>query len=1090
MQKTITLLLFILLSAFTLRGQLPFTFIENKGQWNGDFQYKTSVPGGAMFTEKQGITYNFTDYTELYKAHMGNGNQDHLLIKGHAVKVQFVNSNPNPRIESKDALPQYFNYYYGNDPAKWVAENHPVKKVIYHEVWKDIDLIYYGAGGRIKYDIVVNPGGNYEDIQLNYKGQENIRVENGELIITTSLGSVTEQKPYVYQEVNGERIEIPSAYELNGNKVKFIIRKTYKPNLPLIIDPTLIFASYTGSTADNFGMTATYDSQGHLFTGGTAFDTGFPTTPGAYDNTANPDGFTAGITDVVITKFSPDGSSLVYSTYIGGGTNNNGTETVHSLMVNKNDELFLFGLTSSADFPTTSGCYDSTYAGGSYIYFPQNGTLFNTGTDIFVSKFNYSGTSLLASTYIGGSANDGINNNTNTTIYDSLQFNYGDQFRGEIFIDDSGNCYVASCTHSGDFPIVNGFKTSLSGDEDGVVFKFSPDLSTLIWSTYIGGSGKDACYGLKADDSSNVYVTGGTSSPDFTTTSGAINTSYQGGVSDGYVCKISADGSTLLHSTFIGTDLYDQSFFVELDADYDVYIYGQTKHPSVYPVMNANYVNPNSGQFITKMDSTLSTIIYSSVFGNTTGAVNISPSAFLVDICENVYISGWGASILGNSPLNSMPITPNAHQSSAGDGFNFYLAVFSTDFDSLVYATYFGGTLSREHVDGGTSRFDKNGVIYQSVCAGCGSHDDFPTTPGAWSNTNNSANCNNGVFKLDIELPFTIAGFDYPQDLCMNYAYQFLNQSNGADVFIWDFGDGSDTSSVRDPYHAFTNPGTYTITLIAIDTSFRTCIAYDTIAHVINIIDDATVSTLTDITICNGEYTPIGILPQPGMTYSWTPTTSLSNPSVSNPIATPSATTDYLLLADDGVCIDSIFQTVIVDPNIPVPGFNIHASGTCSNVILSFTSTATNSSNVIYIVNGDTLAPGDTLTTAGFGQTLSIVQIAFNTACSASLSQNFTTGNFSDYNDTLTMPNVFTPFASIGINDYFCPINTNGEYCYEMIIYNRWGRSVYESSSDAPCWDGYINNTTNRAVDGVYFWILRYGGTETAGFLHLISTQN
>lgn len=1098
MSKKFTLIFLFFLYGHFLNAQIPFTFIENRGQWEGKFEYKTSIPGGAMFTKKNGITYHFIDYSNLHKSHGGDSHHHSSVIKGHVIKVNFENSNPNSTIERYEELPPYFNYYYGNDEKNWVSENHPVKKVVYKNVWNNIDVVYYAAGGRLKYDIVINPGGKIEDVVLNYEGHNEINLENGELIIKTSLGTITEQKPFVYQEINGEKIEIASAFELKGDQVNFIIRKNYDPSKPLIIDPILVFASYTGSTADNFGMTATYDNQGHLFTGGMAYNIGYPTTTGAYDVTSNPNGGTYGITDVVITKFSPDGSTLIYSTYLGGGTNNTGTETVHSLVVNNNDELYLFGVTSSPDFPTTINAYDNTHNGGSFIGFMQNGTYFYPGgTDIYVSKFNASGTSLLASTFVGGSGNDGVNYNRNylsggnyISNYDSLQFNYGDQFRGEIILDQQGNCYISSTTKSNDFPIVNGFQSSFGGDQDGIIIKFDPNLDSIVWSSYLGGSDKDACYGIKVDDLGNAFVTGGTASGNFPTTPGAIHTAYQGGKTDGFICKISPNGSSLMHSSFLGTDAYDQSYFVEFDADYDVYVYGQTQNPGAYPVLNANYVNANSGQFITKMDSTLSTIIYSSLFGNSNGGVNISPTAFLVDICENVYISGWGANILQPTPLTGMPVTPNAFQTSSGDGFNFYVAVFSTDFDSLVYATYFGGPQSHEHVDGGTSRFDKNGVIYQSVCAGCGSFDDFPTTPGAWSQTNNSANCNNGVFKLDIELPFTIAAFDYPDDLCMNYAYQFINQSNGADQFIWDFGDGSDTTSVRDPFHTFQNPGIYTVTLIAIDTSFRTCIAYDTISHNITIVDNATVTTLPDLTICQGESVPIGISPESGVVYSWTPTIGLSNPSISNPIASPTVDTDYLLLGDDGVCMDSIFQTVFVDPDIPIPGFDIHAAGSCSNVTVTFSSTATNTSDVIYIINGDTLAPGDTMTVVGFNQTINVVQIASNGACSTSFGQNYTTGGFSDYNDTLVMPNVFTPYSSIGINDFFCPVGLDGEYCYEMIIYNRWGRSVYESSEEGPCWDGYVNNTTNRAVDGVYFWVVRYGGQEFAGFLHLISDQD
>ena len=198
-------------------------------------------------------------------------------------------------------------------------------------------------------------------------------------------------------------------------------------------------------------------------------------------------------TDVVITKYTADGTALLYSTYLGGGNTSQGTETVHSLVVNGNDELCLYGVTSSTDFPTTVNAYDTTFAGGSAITFTANGTNFSAGTDIYVSRFSSDGTNLLASTLIGGTANDGMNY-TNSAAQDSLFRNYGDQFRGEIMIDDLNNIYVATCTKSNDFPIVNGFGTTLSGGQAGIVMKFDQDLTTLIWSTYLNGNQKDAVY--------------------------------------------------------------------------------------------------------------------------------------------------------------------------------------------------------------------------------------------------------------------------------------------------------------------------------------------------------------------------------------------------------------------------------------------------------------------------------------------------------------------------------------------------------------------------------------------------------------------
>lgn len=1093
MRRHFTFLFVFCLISNLVTAQYAFNFIENLGQWDDPFDYRCDVPGGALFINEKGITWHLADHSALHKAHATSITEldGDDIIRGHAFRTRYLQSNNYAEHYAFEPTSFYLNYYRGNDPDKWVHSLYPKKRLHYRNIWPQVDIHFYTQDGQLKYDFMIEPGGSVNTIQWTYDGAESFFIRDEKLVILTTMGAVYENKPFAYQVVQGEKVEVPCRYVIKDGIVSFEIGK-YNKKQTLIIDPTLIFASYSGSTADNFGMTATYDNGGHLYAGGTAYSIGYPTTLGAYQTTTTTNGSSYGVTDAAISKFSPDGSTLVYSTYLGGGTATGGTETLHSLIVNDQDELYMFGVTSSSDFPTTSTAYDKTFNGGGFLGFMQNGTYFSAGTDIFVSKFNSTGTALIGSTFIGGSGNDGVNYNKNylsgsywISNYDSLQYNYGDQFRGEIMIDADGNCYVATTTKSSDFPVKNAMQPTFGGSQDAVIFKLDSKMENLIWSTYLGGTDKDAAYGLKIDKDRNVYVVGGTTSPDFLTVAGCLNTVYQGGKADGFIAKIDSSGSVLLKSTFIGTGQYDQVFFVELDSDEDVYVYGQTLDPTTYPVLNVAYSNPNSGQFITKLDNTLSTMIYSGLFGNGNGQANLSPSAFLVDICENIYISGWGGNIISGIPLTGMPVTPDAFQSSSGDGFNFYISVFETNFNSLIYGTYFGGTLSREHVDGGTSRFDKRGVIYQASCAGCGNYDDFPTTPGAWSQTNNSNNCNNGVFKLSIDLPFTEADFDFPLAICSGYDYQFINQSSPGVTYHWFFGDGNESFD-SSPFHTYADTGLYTVTLIVVDTTYSTCIPTDTISKNIMIVQSPDNPDLATLDLCENTSIQIGIAPISGYQYSWSPVTGISNTNISNPFASPLVTTDYMLVIDNGYCLDTVYQTVIVNDQIPVPGFGFAATGGCASVSVALLNYAVNSTNVIYIINGDTLAPGDTLFNVAFNNSVNVTQVAFNGPCTSSLTQTFTAGGFSDYNDSLVMPNVFTPFVSLGLNDLFCPIGNNGVYCYEMIIYNRWGRSVFESSEDEPCWDGYVNHTYNAAVDGVYFYVLKYGGTEQHGFVHLI----
>ena len=821
--------------------QNAIKFTENKNQWDKKILYRAQLDGGVMFLQKNCFTYSFYDKETLRENHIQKEKKNSIVpnttgnsptapsgsegglrgeaLHSHAFRTTFLNSLQTVKIKAQQPTPDYCNFFIGNDKTKWAGNVKNYREINYQNLYDGIDLQIVGLQNSIKYNFIVAPNGNPEQIQLFYEGLDKITLEKGALRLTTSVNEIIEQRPFAYQWVGGKRMEVPCEFNLKNNVVNFYFPQGYTKGVELIIDPVLIFACSSGSTADNFGMTATYDSDGNLYSGGTCFAQGFPTTLGAYDVTYN-GVVQSGRTDVVITKYDATGTSLIYSTYFGGA---NSTEVVSSLIVNAQDELMLSGVTGSNDFPVTAGAYDITFNGGVYLNYAPNGTEYLNGSDLYVARFNAAGTNLLSCSYIGGSLNDGINSSN------SLVYNYGDYYRGEIQLDAFGNCYIASCTYSSNFPTTTGsVQPNSGGGLDGVIFKMDPDLSTLLWSTYLGGTADDACYAVALDDSLNVYTTGGSASNNFPVTAGALSTVYNGGVTDGFITSIKKDGTIILNSTFIGTTQYDQSFFIQLDKDYDVYIIGQTL--GNMPVSGGVYSNPNSKQFIWKLNNSLSSQVFTTIFGNGDGNINISPAAFLIDYCENIYVSGWGGHILNGTPTTNMPLTGDAIQPTT-DGFNFYLFVLSTDAASLVYATYFGGAQSMEHVDGGTSRFDKKGIIYQSVCAGCGGNDDFPVTPGSWPNTgtnvNHSFNCNNGTFKFDFQVPIVNANFtvNYANG-CAPVTVTFDNQSSPGSTFLWDFGGGDTTSTVVNPIKTYNTPGTYLIRLYVNDPS--TCNVLDT----------------------------------------------------------------------------------------------------------------------------------------------------------------------------------------------------------------------------------------------------------------------
>ncbi|MBL7891538.1 MAG: gliding motility-associated C-terminal domain-containing protein [Bacteroidia bacterium] len=808
-------LLFYILVTIPLLGfansDIPSTpkivFEENKSQWPEQVVFQADIPSGKLFLEKNTFTYLLTENVDFhdFKRDM----EDTITVHYHSYKVNFRNSNPNVSVKGEELFSFHRNYYIGNDPQKWAEKVKLYGQVHYSNLYPKIDMHVYNSDQNLKYDFIVNPGGDPGNISMNYEGQDKLYVEYGHLYVQTSLGVIMEQKPYVYQEINGVKVEIPCSYKKAGSSIGFSINGEYDRRFALIIDPVLIASTYTGSTGDNWGFTATYDFGGNIYTGGIVAATGYPTTVGAFSTV-----FGGGVApypfDISLTKFNPTGSAILYSTYYGGNSN----EQPHSLFVNSNNELYVAGRSKSANFPVTAGAFDTSY---------------NGGFDIIVGKFGTSG-NLLSSTFIGGTGDDGVNINIGWTTYSSLKFNYTDDGRSEILLDNNGEVYVAGSTRSTNFPVTAGaFDTTLGGTQDGCVFKMNSSLTALNWSTYLGGTGDDAAYGIKVDAADNAYVTGGTASADFPVTAGVLYTSFQGGLADAYITAISNTGTTLLYSTYLGTAAYDQSYLIEIDGNNDVYVYGQTK--GAYPVTAGVYSNPNSGQFIHKVNKQLNSTVFSTVVGTGTPTPELSPTAFLVDSCQSIYLSGWGRCSSFGHPFakgtNGLPVTANAYQKTT-DNCDFYFMVLRPNAQALQYATFFGESGGRtDHVDGGTSRFDQRGFIYESVCASCGKTQGFPTTATAWSKTNKSNNCNNAVVKMDVQVkPLAVAGVG-PSMGCTPFTTSFNNGGSLGSDFIWDFGDGSPKVFTPSPSHTYTIPGTYTASLFVTD-STGSCGVVDT----------------------------------------------------------------------------------------------------------------------------------------------------------------------------------------------------------------------------------------------------------------------
>lgn len=900
--KRIALFILLVLTELTLLAQDEIWMHPNRGQWHENISYKIRIPGGNMFLEKSGFTYDLNTQFEAYEhAHDDHGPEP---VKGHVVKTTFVDANPKPIFEEIEQASFYENYFLGNDSSKWRSNIFPCHQVDYLGLYEGINLSVYESDASLKYDIIVEAGKDPGQFKVVYEGQDKLFInKEGQLVIKTSLGTITESKPYAYQKIDGVKKEVNCQYLLSGSQMQFDFPDGYDSTVSLVIDPQLAFSTFTGSSSDNWGMTACPDINGNLIAGGIVFGSGYPTNTGAYDQT-----FNGGAVDVGLTKFTDDGTGIIFSTYLGG----NGSETPHSVIVNGANELFVMGATSSTNYPTTGSAYQSIHKGGASLVI--DGISFQGGTDIYITRLNAAGSVVLGSTYYGGTATDGISDAST-----DIAFNYGDQLRGEIMVDAASNVYISSTTQSSDIPIAGGSWTGLSGQQDAIVAKFNPNLSSLSWSTYVGGSGQESGNSIQLASNGDLYVAGGTTSSNFPVTSGQLNPTFKGGTTDGYVIKFSAPTYNNPKATYLGTNDYDQAYFVQLDIDDKVYVYGQTK--GTYPVSSGVYNNPNSGQFIHKMSTDLTTTEWSSTFGAGTGNEELSPTAFLVSDCYEIYIAGWGGlinvnnSTADNSTTNGMPVTSDAYQSTTS-GSNFYLALFTADMAALKYATFIGSLNgSTDHVDGGTSRFSKEGGVYHAVCAACGGNTNgFPTTPGVFSETNNSTNCNMAAFLFELSTIEATLSAASPT-VCIPDPVVFQNTSQNGNTYFWDFGDGN-TSTAFEPTHAYQNPGIYTVMLVVSDASG--CYSPDTAYMQVDIqLFQGQAGTLID-TICPG--TSVELWAIGGDTYTWGPPGVLDDPSSSNPIATITEETTFT------VDISSVCGTSQVQVTVYVYGANATAS--------------------------------------------------------------------------------------------------------------------------------------------------------------------
>ncbi len=613
-------------------GKVPLSFEANRGQTDEQVKFLARGSRSTLFLTSSEAVLVFATREQpaqgrLHRARLRRAEDGQVTQT--VLRMNLVGASPKPRLVGMEELPGKANYFIGNDPGKWRTNVPTFAKVHYENLYPGIDLIYYGNQGQLEYDLVVRPGADPKEITLGFQGAEKLKLDNqGDLLLHTATGTIRQRKPFIYQEIDGARREIAGGYLLKGaHRLGFQIA-AYDRSRPLVIDPALFYSTYLGGSDNDVGLGIAVDSSGNAYVTGYTISTDFPTTAGAFQP-SSPAPLTV---HAFVTKLDPTGSALVYSTYLGGSVGDEGL----GIAVDTLGNAYVTGITSSLDFPTTAGAFETTNVGGA----------------AFVTKLDPSGSALVYSTYLGGS---------------------GDEVGRGIAVDTSGNAYVTGATFSTDFPTTAGALQRTSGGGpagcgsstwDGFVTKLDPTGSALVYSTYLGGSDVEEGIGIALDALGNAYVTGETFSSNFPTTAGALQTSYGGGNGDAFVTKLNPTGSALGYSTYLGGGESDVAFGIAVDASGNAYVAGRTasaNFPTTAGTFQPTFAGGTTDAFVAKLDATGSALVYSTYLG---GSDDDEGLAIAIDALPspNAYVTGLTVSTDFPTTAGAFQPTDSSHR--------------------------------------------------------------------------------------------------------------------------------------------------------------------------------------------------------------------------------------------------------------------------------------------------------------------------------------------------------------------------------------------------------------------------------------------
>jgi hypothetical protein len=688
--------------------QLPLSFEINEGQTDPSVKYLAHGQGYTLWLTADQAVLGLRSTAQPSTSTLPARHPE-ALGRRAVVRLKLVGSDPAPSVRGEQPLPGQSNYFLGNNPQAWHTDIPTFAQVRYRNVYRGVDLVYYGRQGQLEYDFVVQPGADPRSIQFAINSDEQVgdrqkpvgsameaqdpapagqsavdnrkssipvplRIEeNGDLVVDVKGGEVTFHKPLVYQPTTNyepktqnqeprttNQKPIDGHYVLKGRRVTFAVG-SYDRRRPLVIDPMLSYSTYLGGTGSDVAYGIAVDSSGDAYITGSTGSLDFPIVS-AEQPTYGGNG------DTFVVKLNSTGSGIIYSTYLGGS----GPDTGNAIAIDSSGNAYVAGSTSSAAFPTVNA-FQPVYGGPGAT---QTGNV--PQSNGFIAKLNPQGNKLLYSSYLGGSTVSG------GRPADSIQ---------AVAIDSSGAAYVTGSEQSTDFPTVNPpLQIGNAGGTDAFVSKVNPSGNALDYSTYLGGSGADVGRAIAVDASGDVFVAGYTLSSNFPTQNAFQSTNPGSGNAHCFVTELNPAGTSLVFSTYFGGSGQDRAFGIALDPQGNIYLAGDTTSTD-FPITANAFQSMNQGQgdaFVSKLTPGAASLVYSTFLG---GIAADQATSIALDSKDNAYVTGFTSSpnFPTLDPLQAVLGISGASACTSGICPDAFVSTFNTS-GAAIYSTYLGGS--------------------------------------------------------------------------------------------------------------------------------------------------------------------------------------------------------------------------------------------------------------------------------------------------------------------------------------------------------------------------------------------------------------